>query len=85
MVRPMDVSLFDFVLPESAIALRPVEPRDHARLLEINPGLKRLESKSHSKHYSRMSQSVNNRHESRKSSVACKINLRRDISSSSSG
>lgn len=31
----MDVSLFDFDLPESAIALRPASPRDSARLLHI--------------------------------------------------
>ena len=31
----MDVSLFDFELPERAIALRPVNPRDSARLLHI--------------------------------------------------
>jgi S-adenosylmethionine:tRNA ribosyltransferase-isomerase len=34
----MRVDLFDFDLPESCIALRPVEPRDHARLLIIRPG-----------------------------------------------
>ena len=31
----MDVSLFDFDLPERLIALRPVSPRDSARLLHI--------------------------------------------------
>lgn len=31
----MDVSLFDFDLPESAIALRPVSPRDSAKLLHV--------------------------------------------------
>ena len=31
----MDVSLFDFDLPERAIALRPVSPRDSAKLLHI--------------------------------------------------
>jgi len=31
----MDVSLFDFDLPEHAIALRPASPRDSARLLHI--------------------------------------------------
>ena len=31
----MDVSLFDFDLPERAIALRPASPRDSARLLHI--------------------------------------------------
>lgn len=34
----MDVSLFDFTLPESSIALRPAEPRDGARLLVVRPG-----------------------------------------------
>lgn len=33
----MDVSLFDFELPEAAIALRPVSPRDSAKLLHIQP------------------------------------------------
>lgn len=32
----MDVSLFDFDLPERAIALRPASPRDSARLLYIH-------------------------------------------------
>lgn len=35
----MDVSDFDFDLPEDAIALRPAEPRDSARLLHIGEGL----------------------------------------------
>jgi S-adenosylmethionine:tRNA ribosyltransferase-isomerase len=34
----MRVALFDFELPESAIALRPAEPRDAARLLVVRPG-----------------------------------------------
>lgn len=34
----MRVDLFDFALPEENIALRPVEPRDSARLLVVNPG-----------------------------------------------
>lgn len=34
----MRVDLFDFDLPEERIALRPVEPRDHARLLRVRPG-----------------------------------------------
>ncbi|KAB2718309.1 tRNA preQ1(34) S-adenosylmethionine ribosyltransferase-isomerase QueA [Brucella intermedia] len=34
----MRVDLFDFDLPEESIALRPVEPRDHARLLRVRPG-----------------------------------------------
>ncbi|MFP6772177.1 MAG: tRNA preQ1(34) S-adenosylmethionine ribosyltransferase-isomerase QueA [Alphaproteobacteria bacterium] len=32
----MDVDLFDFELPDTAIALRPARPRDSARLLRIN-------------------------------------------------
>lgn len=34
----MDVSLFDFALPEASIALRPVHPRDSARMLIVRPG-----------------------------------------------
>ena len=34
----MDVSLFDFDLPDELIALRPVTPRDAARLLVVRPG-----------------------------------------------
>ena len=34
----MRVDLFDFELPEERIALRPAEPRDHARLLLVKPG-----------------------------------------------
>jgi S-adenosylmethionine:tRNA ribosyltransferase-isomerase len=33
----MDVSLFDFDLPEERIALRPASPRDAARLLVVHP------------------------------------------------
>jgi S-adenosylmethionine:tRNA ribosyltransferase-isomerase len=33
----MDISLFDFDLPEDRIALRPVSPRDHARQLIVRP------------------------------------------------
>ena len=33
----MDVSLFDFDLPEQSIALRPAIPRDSARLLHVSP------------------------------------------------
>jgi S-adenosylmethionine:tRNA ribosyltransferase-isomerase len=31
----MDVSLFDFALPEGLIALRPTVPRDGARMLVV--------------------------------------------------
>ena len=34
----MRVDLFDFDLPEACIALRPADPRDSARLLEVEPG-----------------------------------------------
>jgi S-adenosylmethionine:tRNA ribosyltransferase-isomerase len=34
----MKTDLFDFELPEERIALRPVEPRDHARMLCVRPG-----------------------------------------------
>ncbi len=34
----MQLSDFDFELPESLIALRPAEPRDSARLLVVKPG-----------------------------------------------
>jgi S-adenosylmethionine:tRNA ribosyltransferase-isomerase len=33
---PMDVSLFDFELPEARIALRPASPRDSARMLVVH-------------------------------------------------
>jgi len=38
----MDISLFDFDLPEDRIALRPAVPRDSARLLRITPDSDRL-------------------------------------------
>src|ERR1700733_2528025 len=34
----MRTDLFDFVLPEDRIALRPASPRDSARLLVVRPG-----------------------------------------------
>lgn len=34
----MDVELFNFELPEDRIALRPVVPRDSAKLLQVNDG-----------------------------------------------
>src|SRR6188474_3011777 len=34
----MRTDLFDFVLPADRIALRPVSPRDAARLLVVRPG-----------------------------------------------
>jgi len=34
----MDVSLFDFTLPDAAIALRPAVPRDSAKLLQVGAG-----------------------------------------------
>jgi S-adenosylmethionine:tRNA ribosyltransferase-isomerase len=34
----MRVDLFDFELPQELIALRPVEPRESARLLRVTPG-----------------------------------------------
>ena len=34
----MQLADFDFDLPDAAIALRPADPRDSARLLLVNPG-----------------------------------------------
>jgi S-adenosylmethionine:tRNA ribosyltransferase-isomerase len=34
----MRVDLFDFELPQDAVALRPAEPRDSARMLVVKPG-----------------------------------------------
>ena len=42
----MRVDLFDFDLPESSIALRPVEPRDAARMLVVRPQTPALEDRS---------------------------------------
>ena len=39
----MKTELFDFPRPEDRIALRPVEPRDTARLLCVQPGSVRPE------------------------------------------
>lgn len=36
--RPLRTDDFDFALPEELIALRPVKPRDAARLLVVRPG-----------------------------------------------
>ncbi len=36
--EPMRTELFDFELPDSCIALRPVSPRDGARMLVVRPG-----------------------------------------------
>ena len=33
----MRTALFDFELPEALIALRPVQPRDAARMLVVRP------------------------------------------------
>jgi S-adenosylmethionine:tRNA ribosyltransferase-isomerase len=38
----MRVDLFDFDLPDERIALRPAEPRDSARLLVVDPTVRRL-------------------------------------------
>jgi len=37
-VNPMRTDLFDFDLPPERIALRPISPRDAARLLVVHPG-----------------------------------------------
>ena len=42
----MRTDLFDFELPEDRIALRPVRPRDAARLLVVGPGKARLEDRT---------------------------------------
>ncbi len=39
----MDISLFDYELPESLIAQEPIEPRDHSRLLVVHRETGRLE------------------------------------------
>ncbi|MGO4704219.1 tRNA preQ1(34) S-adenosylmethionine ribosyltransferase-isomerase QueA [Microvirga sp. 2MCAF38] len=41
----MHVDLFDFDLPEDRIALRPVEPRDAARMLVVRPDAKSFEDR----------------------------------------
>src|SRR4051794_32767787 len=42
---PVQLSDFDFPLPEDRIALRPASPRDAARLLVVRPG-ERLEDRT---------------------------------------
>lgn len=42
----MNVNLFDFYLPDELIAQKPVEQRDHSRLLAINYGTKTYEDKN---------------------------------------
>ena len=42
----MDINLFDFTLPEELIAQKPVEQRDHSRLLAIDYGHKTYEDKN---------------------------------------
>lgn len=42
----MDINLFDFELPEELIAQKPVEQRDHSRLLVINYAKKTYEDKN---------------------------------------
>ena len=37
MSEPLTLADFDFDLPDALIALRPAEPRDHARLLHVTP------------------------------------------------
>jgi S-adenosylmethionine:tRNA ribosyltransferase-isomerase len=39
----MKLSDFDYNLPEELIAQTPIEPRDHSRLLKINPKEKKIE------------------------------------------
>ncbi len=43
----MDLALFDFDLPKERIALRPVAPRDQAKLLVVTPDQKILLSDAH--------------------------------------
>ena len=43
----MRVDLFDFELPPERIALRPVAPRDAARLLVVRPGTARELTDAH--------------------------------------
>ena len=42
----MDINLFDFYLPEELIAQKPVEKRDHSRLLAIDYGNKTYEDRN---------------------------------------
>ena len=41
----MNLSEFDYDLPEELIAQEAIEPRDHSKLLKINPNSKKIEQK----------------------------------------
>ena len=41
----MNLSEFDYFLPEELIAQSAVEPRDHSKLLKINPNTQKIEEK----------------------------------------
>ena len=42
----MNLSEFDYFLPEELIAQSAVEPRDHSKLLKINPNTQKIEEKN---------------------------------------